>query len=747
MKRLSVRIKPFGRILSVALLWMLVMVGAASAAELGADDGPGARRFALLVAANDGGSERVTLRYAATDAQALSDVLVGLGGVRTADQQIVVDPTPHELDQAIAQMGQKIAAHRGRNGRAEFIFYYSGHSDERGLLLADAEVSYAGLRARLDQLDADVRLVILDSCASGSFTRTKGGRRMPSFLDDSANQISGYAVLASSSEDEVAQESDAIGGSFFTHYLISGLRGAADSSGNGRVTLNEAYRYAFDQTLARTHQSLGGAQHARYDIQMSGHGELVLTDLKDTSARLELDAEISGRVWVRDQAGRLMAEVPKFSGRALGLGVAPGTYRLEWASGEELYAAEKTVARGERALVGRDDFSQVEREQTRSRGGERDEEPAIGFGVDLLPRVGTSSVNADSPRVFSLNLIGGMSGGTQALELGGALNLDRGRVDGAQIAGALNYAEGLFGAQIAGAANINRGESEGAQIAGALNTASYVNGSQIAGALNIAEYSNGSQIAGALNYAGEGVYGSQVGGALNFSGGDTEGLQLAGATNYTDGSVVGAQIVGALNLAAGSVRGLQLGAVNIAGERVDGLQLGVVNVSDSSSASIGVINVFRDGYVQPEVFIADDGLVMAGIRHGSGSFYSLYHIGTRLFSEEDPPLAYGLGFGWRGAISDKLEFSSDLNVMQVVNGFKPWQVESVVKLRPMLGWKLSESVTIFGGPTLSLVMGEAGEGGSRVDEYARVIGWKLTSDTSRVDVGLWPGLTLGARFF
>ena len=39
------------------------------------------RRFALVAGANDGGSSRVTLRYAASDARAVSQVLTQLGGV------------------------------------------------------------------------------------------------------------------------------------------------------------------------------------------------------------------------------------------------------------------------------------------------------------------------------------------------------------------------------------------------------------------------------------------------------------------------------------------------------------------------------------------------------------------------------------------------------------------------------------------------------------------------------------------
>jgi hypothetical protein len=47
----------------------------------------------------------------------------------------------------------------------------------------------------------------------------------------------GHAFLTSSAASEVAQESDRIRASYFTYYLVSGLRGAADVTGEGKVTL------------------------------------------------------------------------------------------------------------------------------------------------------------------------------------------------------------------------------------------------------------------------------------------------------------------------------------------------------------------------------------------------------------------------------------------------------------------------------------------------------------------------------
>jgi len=79
--------------------------------------------------------------------------------------------------------------------------------------------------------------------------------------------MKGDAFMTSSSANEASQESDAIRGSFFTYYLVSGLRGAADMIHDGRITLNEAYQYAYNETLSRTEKTMGGTQHPNYDIR------------------------------------------------------------------------------------------------------------------------------------------------------------------------------------------------------------------------------------------------------------------------------------------------------------------------------------------------------------------------------------------------------------------------------------------------------------------------------------------------
>ncbi len=331
------------------------------------------QRFVVVAGANYGGRERPRLQYAVSDADRFARVLVELGGVAPANEIVLKEPRLRDLLQALDQASARVAeakraAAGNGGGRTELIVYYSGHADEHGLLIGDDRYSYASFRERLDQVPADVRIAVLDACASGAFIRIKGGKTRPAFLVDESSAMKGHAFLTSSSETEAAQESDRIRASYFTHYLVSGLRGAADLSGDGRVTLNEAYQFAFDETLGRTEQTRGGAQHPSYDITMSGSGDVVMTDVRETSATLVLGEEMGGRFFIRNAAQQLVVELYKPAGRKVEIGLEPGTYEVRVERETGWFASRTQVGEGGRAVLDAALFHATTPEPTRRRG-------------------------------------------------------------------------------------------------------------------------------------------------------------------------------------------------------------------------------------------------------------------------------------------------------------------------------------------------------------------------------------------
>jgi len=645
------------------------------------------RRFALVVGANDGGTDRVPLQYAGSDAHAIALVLKDIGGVRSEDLIELSDPSPAALKSAFAAMGKRLREAEAPGLRLQFVFYYSGHSDETGLMLSGDLVRYPSLRSQIQSTPADVKIAILDSCASGAFTRLKGGKKTAPFLVGSAAKVKGHAFLTSSSADEAAQESDRVGGSFFTHYLTTGLRGAADTNTDKIVTLNEAYEFAFDETLERTEATRGGPQHAAYDIQLAGSGDLVMTDLRRTSARLEIMSEVGGRIFVRSSTGHLAAELYKPEGNGpILLALESGHYQVTVDNGESLRRADITLAAGLPAQLTDAGLAEISREGTVSRGDQPQPKPAtsaydeITFNASAIPPF---SINGQSGKKRIRNVVSVAAGWSRAAQ-----------IDGIGVAlGAVIVDEGAHGIIGGFGATISHGLVEGLQAGQFYNSTVELRGAQ-SGVVNFAKTSRGAQM-----------------GVVNI-GRDHSGVQL--------------------------------GIVNVGG-KVRGAQLGLVNVADEATASFGLIGYTREHGVKPEVFTSDMAAFNVGIRLGAKYTYTFASAGIHPFGSGKSWL-FGLGMGGHFQFHKRLFIDADLAGYGLARGLKfadDWS--PVAAVRVMLGYQLRPHVAFFGGPTVrglfdpvQTVGPEAARGGLNYSVYDKTI--------SDGRFRIWPGFVAGMRF-
>ena len=95
----------------------------------------GIRRFAVVVGANDGGRFRTPLRFAVSDAASFMKVLRNMGSVYSDDAYLLYQPNRENLIAVLNNVYSKISKVKRDYEKIEFVFYYSGHSDEDGLLL------------------------------------------------------------------------------------------------------------------------------------------------------------------------------------------------------------------------------------------------------------------------------------------------------------------------------------------------------------------------------------------------------------------------------------------------------------------------------------------------------------------------------------------------------------------------------------------------------------------------------------
>jgi len=326
------------------------------------------RRFAFLVGANNGGKDRITLRYAVDDAKAVQKVFEEMGGLFPEDCRFLADPTRKAFLSEIIALNEQIQLAKEKFRRVEVIFYFSGHSDEESLFLGEERISYVEFREMITSMGADVRIGILDSCASGALTLPKGVIKKPPFLMDTAYDMKGYAFITSSSATEAAQESGRLKRSFFTHNLISAMRGAADRNQDGRITLNEAYQFAFDGTLTQTEKTMAGPQHPSYHIQMSGTGDVVITEIWKSTAVLVLKEDVSGQIYIHNEDNVLVVELKKLAGREVAIGLDAGKYRILNIDDTAIWESKVTLTTGQSTGLDAGQFSQTDRIPTQLRG-------------------------------------------------------------------------------------------------------------------------------------------------------------------------------------------------------------------------------------------------------------------------------------------------------------------------------------------------------------------------------------------
>lgn len=622
------------------LAGLMVLLAATSAFATGTG---GVTRLGLFVGANNGGTERVRLRWAEQDARTLADVMQRYGGLSRDNTWFLVDPDREQLAAGLDRLASEVSRRRESGGRIEVMLYYSGHSDDSGLLIGDDHFGYADLRSALEATEADVTIAILDSCASGAFTRSKGGERVSPFLLDESISTSGYAFLASASEDEDAQESDALGASFFTHYVVNGLRGAADVNGDSRVTLNELYGFAFQQTLARTESTQAGPQHPAYEFALSGTGDLVITQLGLADSRLSIQAPTSGRIFIRDGQDRLVSELGYTLGTGLVLALPAGDYVVTLQAAEASWIASVRLgALSPEALLA-EDFEQQRREWFRVRGESDPAEPEPPRPPGAPPVAAAVDTEDEELRVQQL-VVPVLPMFTAGLSIfPGLENTFRSPLVLAAVVGEVHDAEGIMASGV---------------MSIAVNTVF------------------GLQAGGVGAIAGGTVYGFQAGGAFAFAQADFVGIQAAGAIAIADQDIAFGQYAGAVAIArgtvsgvqasgafayAGAIRGAQISVVNVAG-RVEGVQIGVVNISNSMRGiPIGLVNIIRDGIHDVVATTAPDGSrIDLSWLNGSQSFYSLVNAGYLGDGRLDAlrGITAGVGIGTRlrsGALFTDLE--------------------------------------------------------------------------------------------
>jgi hypothetical protein len=351
-------------------LLLAALVGSAQAEE---------RRYALLIGANRGDASDQTLKYAGRDAQRFSEVLRTLGEVPASNLTLLSDPDVTEVRSAMDRLETRIAAEVSPADTALLFVYYSGHADAADLHLDGTRFPLTELKRRVGDSSADAKVLVVDACRAGELTRMKGATPAEPFTINinNAGTHEGMAIITSAAPGEDAQESDRLQGGVFTHHFIAGLQGAADQSGDHRVTLTEAYSYSFDRTLMTT-SSAPLLQHPISNFAMTSQGDLVVTQLDGARRVGYLSLAEAGSYVVFDPKGAaLVSELEVSSGGRIAL--TEGAYLLRKRTPAKVYQTNITISQGQTTTIQTSEMRQLPYGQTARRGDTTERRIAVGL--------------------------------------------------------------------------------------------------------------------------------------------------------------------------------------------------------------------------------------------------------------------------------------------------------------------------------------------------------------------------------
>jgi len=213
--------------------------------------------YVLAVGTSKYRLSRLRLGFPAKDATDLATVLKAQEGKRYRRVEIRVladeQATRANILEGLSWLRQKttpedtaaffLAGH-GINEASDGKYYYLPYDAELGAA-ADTMVDAGQIQSFLGSIRGKV-LLFLDTCHSGSVLgpqRGQGGLDVNRFVTDMSSVDSGVVVYAASTGGQVSRETERWGNGAFTKALVEGLRGKADYSRTGTVTVSSLELY------------------------------------------------------------------------------------------------------------------------------------------------------------------------------------------------------------------------------------------------------------------------------------------------------------------------------------------------------------------------------------------------------------------------------------------------------------------------------------------------------------------------
>jgi len=227
----------------------------ATAASLGSTE----KNWLVAIGVNQFKDKSVqALRFCVADAQSLYDFFTSTGFVPQTQAYLLVtgadDPDRVPTRVNILAAIKYVASRAGEDSTV--IVHFSGHGfddakgasyllpeDGKRSLLEDTAVSVARVNELLAGAKTKRKILIVDACRSETTGRGGETAAASEAFIQALRASSGQVTMASCGKGEISYEMPEGGHGAYTHFLLAGLKGAAEANGAGLITLSGLQDY------------------------------------------------------------------------------------------------------------------------------------------------------------------------------------------------------------------------------------------------------------------------------------------------------------------------------------------------------------------------------------------------------------------------------------------------------------------------------------------------------------------------
>ncbi len=215
-----------------------------------------------------------TLKYTDDDAYHFYSFLKSPEGGALKDEQVRVlideDATRDNILRTMRQLFMKA------DENDVVMLYFSGHGLEGSFIPVDYDgynnkLQHEDIKAVFEESKAKHKICMADACFSGSLLAMKAANidvALNKYYKEFENTKGGMALLMSSKSQEYSLEDHGLRSGIFSHYLIKGLKGEADTDKNKIISIKELYDFTYKNVKTYTAGAQTPSISGNYDPKM-----------------------------------------------------------------------------------------------------------------------------------------------------------------------------------------------------------------------------------------------------------------------------------------------------------------------------------------------------------------------------------------------------------------------------------------------------------------------------------------------